>query len=307
MRYEGSIYRPPSEANAYILQATIGCSWNVCTYCDMYRDKSFRVREISQTLADIEAAGERFGSQVDKVFVVLSPGPVLDVGAVLVAVVLAEEIKHILADVGAVQGVEVQFHGVHQLPEPRRGEAAGFQAVQRQRLGRLGSRLIGKVVDAEAQVEKALIQELEAAFRGAGWNVIKVIWGDDWDPLLAQDEQGLLVKRMEECVDGDYQAYKAKGGAYTRKHFFGKYPELADMVATGLCRYLAEDGLTLMDEPEKIPIAGKVVWVTPRGAQGNRTAGIGVQFSEQDNGAARNKIETYLAGALQADRPTHTM
>ncbi len=64
--------------------------------------------------------------------------------------------------------------------------------------------------------------------------------------------------------------------------------------------------LTLMDEPEKIPIAGKVVWVTPRGAQGNRTAGIGVQFSEQD-AAANAKIENHLAGTLNSDRPTHTM
>ncbi len=64
--------------------------------------------------------------------------------------------------------------------------------------------------------------------------------------------------------------------------------------------------LNLMDEPEKIPVAGKVVWVTPRGAQGNRAAGIGVQFSDQDN-TARSKIETYLAGALKSDRPTHTM
>ena len=65
--------------------------------------------------------------------------------------------------------------------------------------------------------------------------------------------------------------------------------------------------LTLMEEPEKIPVAGKIIWVTPKGAQGNRAAGVGVQFSEQDGGNARNKIETYLAGALQADRPTHTM
>ena len=64
--------------------------------------------------------------------------------------------------------------------------------------------------------------------------------------------------------------------------------------------------LTLMDEPEKIPIAGKVVWVTPRGAQGNRTAGIGVQFSEQDANA-NSKIENHLAGSLSSDRPTHTM
>ena len=64
--------------------------------------------------------------------------------------------------------------------------------------------------------------------------------------------------------------------------------------------------LNLMDESEKIPVAGKVVWITPRGAQGNRAAGIGVQFSDTDN-TARSKIETYLAGALQSDRPTHTM
>jgi type IV pilus assembly protein PilZ len=64
--------------------------------------------------------------------------------------------------------------------------------------------------------------------------------------------------------------------------------------------------LTLLDESEKIPISGKVVWVTPRGAQGNRTAGIGVQFSDQD-GSANTKIENHLAGALSSDRPTHTM
>ncbi len=64
--------------------------------------------------------------------------------------------------------------------------------------------------------------------------------------------------------------------------------------------------LNLMDEVEKIPVAGKVIWITPRGAQGNRAAGIGVQFSDQDN-TARSKIETYLAGALKSDRPTHTM
>ena len=65
--------------------------------------------------------------------------------------------------------------------------------------------------------------------------------------------------------------------------------------------------LTLMDEKEKMPVAGKIIWVTPRGAQGNRAAGIGVQFSEQDGGRIRGKIETYLAGALKSDRPTHTM
>lgn len=65
--------------------------------------------------------------------------------------------------------------------------------------------------------------------------------------------------------------------------------------------------LTLMDEKEKLPVAGKIVWITPTGSQGNRLAGIGVQFSDQDNGQIRNKIEGYLAGALKSDRQTHTM
>jgi type IV pilus assembly protein PilZ len=65
--------------------------------------------------------------------------------------------------------------------------------------------------------------------------------------------------------------------------------------------------LTLMDETEKLPVAGKIIWITPNGAQGIHSTGIGVQFSDQDGGVARNKIETYLAGALSADRPTHTM
>lgn len=65
--------------------------------------------------------------------------------------------------------------------------------------------------------------------------------------------------------------------------------------------------LTLMDDKDRLPVAGRIVWVTPQGAQGNKTVGIGVQFSDQDDGATRKKIETYLAGALNADRPTHTM
>ncbi|MEJ2452580.1 MAG: pyruvate dehydrogenase (acetyl-transferring), homodimeric type [Candidatus Thiodiazotropha sp.] len=86
-------------------------------------------------------------------------------------------------------------------------------------------------LDGPVRGNGKIIQELEAVFRGAGWNVIKVIWGGYWDPLFARDKNGTLLKRMEECVDGDYQAYKAKGGAYTREHFFGKYPELEEMVA----------------------------------------------------------------------------
>ena len=87
-------------------------------------------------------------------------------------------------------------------------------------------------LDGPVRGNGKIIQELEAAFRGAGWNVIKVIWGSYWDPLLAKDTKGLLQKRMMECVDGEFQNFKSRDGAYVRKHFFGKYPELLEMVAT---------------------------------------------------------------------------
>jgi pyruvate dehydrogenase E1 component len=86
-------------------------------------------------------------------------------------------------------------------------------------------------LDGPVRGNGKVIQEFEAAFRGSGWNVLKVIWGSYWDPLLAMDKDGLLKKRMEEAVDGEYQNFKAKGGAYTREYFFGKYPELKEMVA----------------------------------------------------------------------------
>jgi pyruvate dehydrogenase E1 component len=77
-------------------------------------------------------------------------------------------------------------------------------------------------LDGPVRGNGKIILELEAAFMGAGWNVIKVIWGSRWDPLLARDTQGLLQRVMEECVDGEYQNFKAKGGAYTSENFFGK-------------------------------------------------------------------------------------
>ena len=86
-------------------------------------------------------------------------------------------------------------------------------------------------LDGPVRGNGKIIQELEAAFLGAGWNVIKVIWGSRWDPLLARDNDGLLRQVMEQCVDGEYQNFKAKGGAYTREHFFGKNPLLKEMVA----------------------------------------------------------------------------
>jgi pyruvate dehydrogenase E1 component len=93
-------------------------------------------------------------------------------------------------------------------------------------------------LDGPVRGNGKVIQELEAAFRGAGWNVIKVIWGEDWDALLARDSTGLLQKRMGEAVDGEYQTYITKDGAYIRKNFFGKYPELLDLVA-----HLSDDEL----------------------------------------------------------------
>ena len=111
-------------------------------------------------------------------------------------------------------------------------------------------------LDGPVRGNGKIIQELEGLFRGAGWNVIKVIWGDDWDPLLARDTTGLLVKRMEEVVDGQYQKYTCSDGAYIRKHFFGKYPELLDLV-----RHLSDEQLQRLrrggHDPEKVYAAYK--------------------------------------------------
>ena len=86
-------------------------------------------------------------------------------------------------------------------------------------------------LDGPVRGNGKIIQELEADFRGAGWNVIKLIWGSYWDPLIARDTDGLLLKLMEETVDGEYQTIKSKDGAYVREHFFGKYPETRNMVS----------------------------------------------------------------------------
>lgn len=106
-------------------------------------------------------------------------------------------------------------------------------------------------LDGPVRGNGKIIQELESAFRGAGWNVIKVIWGSDWDPLLKADDKGLLVKRMEEAVDGEYQKYTAEPGSYIRKRFFGKYPELLELV-----NHLSDAQLQKMlrggHDPEKV-------------------------------------------------------
>ena len=86
-------------------------------------------------------------------------------------------------------------------------------------------------LDGPVRGNGKIVQELEGDFRGAGWNVIKVLWGSSWDPLIAADTDGRLLRRMEECVDGEYQDFKSKNGAYVREHFFGKDPVLKARVA----------------------------------------------------------------------------
>jgi len=95
-------------------------------------------------------------------------------------------------------------------------------------------------LDGPVRGNGRIVNELEGAFRGAGWNVIKCLWGSNWDPLFARDTSGLLIRRMEECVDGEYQNFKAKGGKYVREHFFGKYPELLELVKDMTDEQLAE-------------------------------------------------------------------
>jgi pyruvate dehydrogenase E1 component len=111
-------------------------------------------------------------------------------------------------------------------------------------------------LDGPVRGNGKIIQELEGVFRGAGWNVIKVIWGSAWDDLLARDTTGLLVKRMEEAVDGDFQKYTVEHGSYIRRHFFGKYPELLQLV-----NHLSDDDLTRLvrggHDPIKVHAAFK--------------------------------------------------
>ena len=106
-------------------------------------------------------------------------------------------------------------------------------------------------LDGPVRGNGKIIQELEGAFRGAGWNVIKVVWGSDWDPLIEQDHDGLLAQRMMEVIDGQYQKYVVSGGQYIRKHFFGEYPELLEMV-----KNLSDEKLAKLrrggHDPEKV-------------------------------------------------------
>ena len=120
-------------------------------------------------------------------------------------------------------------------------------------------------LDGPVRGNGKIIQELEADFRGAGWNVIKVIWGSRWDPLLAEDHDGRLVKVMEECVDGEYQTFKSRDGAYVREHFFGRDPVLLERVS-----HMSDDR-DLAAEP-RWPGSAEGVRRLPRGGQPHRAA-----------------------------------
>ena len=123
------------------------------------------------------------------------------------------------------------FLGDGEMDEPESRGAISFAA--REKLGNLCFLINCNLqrLDGPVMGNGKIIQELEGLFRGAGWNVIKVVWGRGWDKLLAKDTTGKLLQLMNETVDGDYQTYKANDGAYVRKHFFGRYPETAALVA----------------------------------------------------------------------------
>src|SRR5213595_1296703 len=143
------------------------------------------------------------------------------------------------------------FMGDGEMDEPESMGAIGLAA--RERLDNLIFVVNCNLqrLDGPVRGNGKIIQELEAEFRGAGWNVIKVIWGGRWDPLLAADHDGLLVRRMEEAVDGDYQAYKSRNGAFVREKFFGAYPELAERV-----EHMTDDEIWLLNrgghDPHKV-------------------------------------------------------
>jgi len=157
-------------------------------------------------------------------------------------------------------------------------------------------------LDGPVRGNGKIIQELEGDFRGAGWNVIKVIWGSRWDPLLAKDRKGLLLQRMEEAVDGDYQNYQARGGAYTREHFFGRYPELLELVA-----HMTDDEIWALDrgghDPVKIHAAYEravrhegqptVILAKTVKGYGMGEAGEGMNISHQQKKMGENALRAF--------------
>jgi pyruvate dehydrogenase E1 component len=134
-------------------------------------------------------------------------------------------------------------------------------------------------LDGPVRGNGKIIQELEGEFRGAGWNVIKLLWGSYWDPLLARDKDGVLRKLMMETVDGEYQAYKANDGAFVREHFFGKYPETREMVAK-----MSDDDIWRL-QPRR-----------PRSAQGLRGLPRGVNTKGQPTVILAKTVKGYGMG-----------
>ena len=138
-------------------------------------------------------------------------------------------------------------------------------------------------LDGPVRGNGKIIQELESDFRGSGWNVLKVIWGSYWDPLFNLDKEGFLKKRMEECVDGEFQNFKAKGGAYTREHFFGKYPELKEMVAA-----MSDSDIWRLNrgghDPHKV-FAARLLWL---GTKGQKRSPLPLSGRKRESSEARD-------------------
>lgn len=145
-------------------------------------------------------------------------------------------------------------------------------------------------LDGPVRGNGKIIQELESVFRGAGWKVIKVIWGKKWDPLLARDESGALRQRMNEAVDGEYQAFKNRGGAYTREKFFGKYPELAELV-----KDLSDDEIAALDRGGHDPFKVYAAYAEAMAAKGQPVVILA------------KTVKGYATGAGQAVNKTHQL
>ncbi|MBI3070625.1 MAG: pyruvate dehydrogenase (acetyl-transferring), homodimeric type [Deltaproteobacteria bacterium] len=174
-------------------------------------------------------------------------------------------------------------------------------------------------LDGPVRGNGKIIQELEAVFRGAGWNVIKVIWGRKWDALLEADKTGLLVKRMGEVVDGEYQKYSVEPGAYTREHFFGKYPELLTLVAGMTDREIqrlrrgghddhkvyAAFHAAVNHTGQPTVVLAKTVkgWTLGEAAQGKNVAHQRKKMSVEELKAFRDEIQLPIPDSKIADAP----
>ncbi|MGO4378321.1 pyruvate dehydrogenase (acetyl-transferring), homodimeric type [Pseudoduganella sp. RAF19] len=177
----------------------------------------------------------------------------------LMAIYQARFLKYLHArSIANTEGRKVwAFCGDGEMDEPESMGAIGMAA--REKLDNLVIVVNCNLqrLDGPVRGNGKIIQELEADFRGAGWNVVKVIWGPGWDNLLAKDKEGILQRVMMETVDGEYQNYKAKDGAYVRKHFFGKHPKLLEMVAN-----MSDDDIWRLTrgghDPHKIYAAFKI-------------------------------------------------